>query len=92
MRTGGPPSLPSGIEAGRGERRYQGVMDAAPEPIMPSRGPARLLEDCAALERLDQLRPPARDRLVLVIGGELAGFLLRALADDQRARSRELVA
>jgi hypothetical protein len=67
-------------------------MEAASEPTTRARGRARLLEDCAAFERLDQLRPPARDRLTLVIGGELAGFLLRALADDQPARSRELVA
>jgi hypothetical protein len=63
-------------------------MEAAWEPTTPARGPARLLEDCAALERLDHLRPPARDRLQRVLGYELAGFLLRALAGDQRSRER----
>ncbi|MDQ3823889.1 MAG: hypothetical protein M3321_11700 [Actinomycetota bacterium] len=61
------------------------------EPITPARGPARLLADCAALERLGRVRPPARDRLQHVLGGELAGFLLRALVSGQRGRSRELL-
>jgi hypothetical protein len=67
-------------------------MDAAWEPTTPTRGPARLLEHCAAMERLDQTRPSAHDRLQHVIGCELAGFLLRALAGDHGMRSRELVA
>jgi hypothetical protein len=66
-------------------------MEAAWEPATSPRGPARLLEDCAALERLDHTRLPARDRLQRVIGYELAGLLLRALAGNHRRRSRELV-
>ena len=62
------------------------------EPIVQGRGPARLLADCAALERLASVRPPARDRLQHVLGCELAGLLLRALASDQRGRSRGLLA
>ena len=66
-------------------------MDAAWEPMTPERGPARLLAHCVALERLDNVRPSARDRLQHLLGGELAGFLLRALVRDHRGRSRELV-
>jgi hypothetical protein len=66
-------------------------MEAAWEPTSPARGPARLLEDCAALERFDEARPSARDRLQHVLGHELAGLLLRALAGNHRRRSRGLV-
>jgi hypothetical protein len=67
-------------------------MDAAWEPTTSARGRARLLEDFAALDRLDQPRAPARDRLQRVIGYELAGLLLRALVGDHRGRSGELFA
>ena len=65
-------------------------MEAAWEPTAAARGPARLLEDCAALGRLDETRPSPRDRLQGALGYELAGLLLRALVRDQPARSREL--
>jgi hypothetical protein len=67
-------------------------MDAAWEPTAAVRGRARLLEDCAVLERLDEARTPARDRLQHVLGYELAGFLLRALVRDYRRRSPDPVA
>lgn len=64
-------------------------MEAVWEPPNPARGAALLLEHCAAFERLDQARLPARDRLRSVVGVELAGLLLRALSGDHRGRSRE---
>jgi hypothetical protein len=65
-------------------------MEAAWEPTASARGSTRLLQDCAALE-LDETRPSARDRLQRVIGYELAGLLLRALARDHRGRSGDLL-
>jgi hypothetical protein len=65
-------------------------MEAVWQPMHPSRGAALLLEHCAALERPDEPRPPARERLKSVVGVELAGLLLRALSGDHRGRSREL--
>jgi hypothetical protein len=65
-------------------------MEAVWDPPTPARGAALLLEHCAALERLDQARLPARDRLMSAVGDELAGLLLRALSGDHRARSLEL--
>ena len=59
-------------------------MEAVWESTDPARGQALLLEHFAALQRLDELRPPARDRLHCLLGGELAGLLLRALAEDHR--------
>jgi hypothetical protein len=59
-------------------------MEAVWKPAGPARGQALLLEHCAALERLDEARLTARDRLHGVLGGELAGLLLRALAGDHR--------
>ena len=67
-------------------------MDGVSESNAAVRGRARLLADCAVLERLDETRTPARDRLHGVLGSELAGFLLRALVRDQRRRSPEPVA
>ena len=67
-------------------------MDAAWESTASVRGSTRLLEDCAALQLLDETRPSARDRLQRAIGYELAGLLLRALARDHRGRPGELVA
>jgi hypothetical protein len=62
-------------------------MEAAWEPTPSARASTRLLEDFAALERLDHTRLPARDRLQRALGGELAGLLLRALAGNHRGRS-----
>jgi hypothetical protein len=59
-------------------------MEAVWEPTDSGRGQALLLEHFAALERLDEARPSARDRLHRVLGGELAALLLRALAGDHR--------
>jgi hypothetical protein len=38
-----------------------------------------LLEHCAALARLDDVRPSPRERLQAVVGDELAHTLVRAL-------------
>ena len=66
-------------------------MDAPWDQSDTTRGPALLLEHCAAFERLDEVRPSARERLRHVIGNELAGLLLRALAGDQRRGARRLL-
>ena len=44
------------------------------------------------MQQLAETRPSARDRLQHVIGYELAGLLLRALAREHRGRSGELAA
>ena len=46
----------------------------------PGRGADLLLEHCAALDRLDEARTPAVERLELELGGELARMLVTALA------------
>jgi hypothetical protein len=43
------------------------------------RGAELLLEHCAALARLDDVRPSPRERLQAVVGDELAHTLVRAL-------------
>ncbi len=52
------------------------------------RGERRLLADCAALERLEETRPPVRHRLVAEVGDRLADLLVFALARGQRPRAR----
>jgi hypothetical protein len=61
-------------------------MDAAGRSrVENARGVPRLLEDCAALERMigGDLRP-ARERLDSILGHELAGLLHRALLPGPR--------
>jgi hypothetical protein len=61
-------------------------MDAAGRSgVGNGRGVPRLLEDCAALERMigSDLRP-ARERLESILGQELAGLLYRALLPGPR--------
>jgi hypothetical protein len=61
-------------------------MDAARRSrVERGRGVPRLLQDCAAVERLtgDDLRP-ARERLDSILGDELAGLLHRALLPGPR--------
>ena len=96
MLAAGPGSARARLPSRQGSRAPEArvdttAMDAGWEPISPARGPARLLADCATLERLGRVRPSARDRLQHLLGCELAGFLLRALSTDQRGRSRELL-
>jgi hypothetical protein len=56
--------------------------------IRAGRGPDLLLEHCTALTRLDELRPPAFNRLEDAVGGDLARFLVVALARRTRERER----
>jgi hypothetical protein len=61
-------------------------MDAAARSRVGSpRGVPRLLQDCAAVERMigSDLRP-ARERLEALLGEELAGLLYRALLPGPR--------
>jgi hypothetical protein len=61
-------------------------MDAAGRSrVGTGRGTPRLLQDCAALERMigTDLRP-ARERLESILGRELAGLLYRALLPGPR--------
>jgi hypothetical protein len=44
------------------------------------RGSALLLEHCAVLDRLDEARTPAVERLELALGGDLTRVLVTALA------------
>ena len=63
-----------------------GMKDAL--AIDQGRGPDLLLEHCTALTRVDDLRPPAFQRLEHALGGELARFLVVALARRNRERGR----
>jgi len=63
-------------------------MNDALAPIDGGRGPDLLLEHCTALTRLDDVRPPAFDRLENALGGELARMLVGALAGRNRERTR----
>jgi hypothetical protein len=55
-------------------------MDAASSQQLRRRGAPRLLDDCAAFERLAaRQRPSARARLESELGHELAALLLGAL-------------
>jgi hypothetical protein len=63
-------------------------MDDALAPIDGGRGPALLLEHCTALTRLEDVRPPAYNRLEHALGDELARFLVVALAGPRRERVR----
>jgi hypothetical protein len=61
-------------------------MDAAGRSRVGStRGVPRLLQDCAAFDRLigGDLRP-ARERLDAILGQELAGLLFQALLPERR--------
>jgi hypothetical protein len=53
----------------------------AAQPEERGKGAALLLEHCAALDLHDEdVRPPAFERLEALIGAELAGRLVQALA------------
>ena len=47
-----------------------------------------LIQHCVWLARLERPRRPARDRLVLLLGAELALLLAAALAGDHRTSGR----
>jgi hypothetical protein len=49
-------------------------------PQRRGRGPNLLLEHCAALDRLEEARTPAVERLELELGGDRARLLVTALA------------
>jgi hypothetical protein len=61
---------------------------AAPGHAGSARGAPRLLEHCAAVERLVQAESDsARARLEDELGGHLAGLLCRALVQRQPSRT-----
>jgi len=61
---------------------------AAPGPTGAARGAPRLLEHCAAVERLVEAETgSARTRLEDELGGHLAGLLCRALVQRQPSRA-----
>ena len=55
-------------------------------PIHVGRGPALLLQHCAILAGGDYGRLPAFHRLEQAVGGDLARFLVAALARRKRER------
>jgi hypothetical protein len=68
-------------------------VDAASIQHLNGRGAPRLLEHCAALERVTSAeRPSARARLELELGGALAELLVGALAGPDRCRPVAAVA
>jgi hypothetical protein len=68
-------------------------VNAASIQHLKSRGAPRLLEHCAALDRVTGgERPSARARLDLELGGDLAELLVGALARSGRARPVAAVA
>jgi hypothetical protein len=58
----------------------------APVPRGRGRGAELLLEHCAALTRLDDVRPSPRERLEALVGDELACKLVRVLATAHGTR------
>jgi hypothetical protein len=65
------------------------TVDATPGD--EGRAITRLLDDCARVARLGDVRPDARDRLEAALGAEFARWLLRALAGDHRLPARTFV-
>jgi len=69
------------------------AVDAVPIQHLHGRGAPRLLEHCAALERVtSDERPSARARLELELGGDLAELLVGALVGPGRGRAVAAVA
>jgi hypothetical protein len=68
----------------------RGVGAAADTPSHePRRGPSLLLEHCERLERMMSSQPrPARDRLELAVGPELATALIRLLTGVEDSAGR----
>jgi hypothetical protein len=48
----------------------------------------RLFDNCCGVTRLARVKPRARERLDVALGGELAGRLVGALAGDHRLPAR----
>lgn len=64
------------------------TVDAASIQLLCGRGAPRLLDHCAALERVTSAaRPSARTHLELELGGDLAELLVGALAGPGRGRA-----
>jgi hypothetical protein len=57
-------------------------------PPDEGRAVSRLLDHCCGVTRLAQVKPRARERLEVALGGELAGRLVGALAGDHRLPAR----
>jgi hypothetical protein len=54
----------------------------------PEKAVSRLLDHCCGVARLAQVKPRARERLDVALGGELAGRLVGALSGDHRLPAR----
>jgi hypothetical protein len=57
-------------------------------PPDDGRAVSRLLDHCCGLTRLPPVKPQARERLEVALGGELARRLVGALSGDHRLRAR----
>lgn len=79
------------MKAGGAPRRYSGItVNAALAHLRgPERGADRLLAHCALLEQPD-LRAPAPERLRELLGADLAGLLVSALAGGHGRRFRDV--
>jgi hypothetical protein len=57
-------------------------------PPTDGKAVSRLLDHCARVRGLTDSRPRARERLEVVLGGELAHRLVGALSGDHRTPAR----
>lgn len=62
----------------------------AAKPQDGGRGVDLLLQHCAALERSEESRPTAYERLTAALGDDLARLLVSALAGERGARVSRL--
>jgi hypothetical protein len=72
-----------------GDADNESAVNAAPHS--DGKAVSRLLDHCARFAGLTEARPVARERLEVVLGGELAARLLGALAGDHRMPARLFV-
>ena len=57
-------------------------------PPDDGRAVSRLLDHCCGLTGITQMKPQARERLEVALGGELARRLVGALSGDHRLPAR----
>lgn len=67
-------------------------MSASAEPHDGGRGVNLLLHHMAALDRIEEPRPSAHDRLVEALGEEFATFLVGALVGERPLKAAEVTA
>jgi hypothetical protein len=60
-------------------------------PLIDGRAVTRMLNQCARVPGLAEVRPRPRERLEAAVGGELAHRLVGALAGDHRLPARLFV-